>query len=595
MTVRAIAGLLLFDLALVATGLALLYGLRGLRSWMDALRLAGLAFLLGFSSVATVLTALLALGIPFGPVTVTAACLSVVAVGAVLGIVTGRPRPFDAPPRPRLPRLSLASALFVAAFALYFEALFRATRLAAQSEWDAWRCWSIRPKAIWFFDGFDTQLFGAGAPRCPGYPPGLATIEASAFEAMGSVDVVTYTLQSWVLALAFVGAVAGLLAPRVRGLLLLPFLLLAVVLPSVKDRIADGRADLALAYLMAVATVLVCLWLDDRRSWRLAAAAVLMAGAILTKREGLLLVACVLLAALVASAREWRAAWPRLIAVGLAAYLLAVPWRIWLALEGGTSGAPPDGYLGLLDQLDRAWPSLRLVVEALFSNSLWVVAVPLALGAAALALLAGVVRVPVFMVSFVVIAVAACTWAIWAEPDLEITRDYGLNPVVRLVGGPILILTAIVPLSLELGWARSTAGFGAGHPRFRALTRPRRTLPWLIVAVAALGYPLSALTGVSALRLPGGMPRFPSADECQVAPGGDELRVVLGYTSSYTEADEVRARGSAAGVTDARIGQDGCGRLRVYVDGVTPTRAQELVGSLRSGGLDASVEGASGE
>ena len=243
MTVRAIAGLLLFDLALVATGLALLYGLRGLRSWMDALRLAGLAFLLGFSSVATVLTALLALGIPFGPVTVTAACLSVVAVGAVLGIVTGRPRPFDAPPRPRLPRLSLVSALFVAAFALYFEALFRATRLAAQSEWDAWRCWSIRPKAIWFFDGFDTQLFGAGAPRCPGYPPGLATIEASAFEAMGSVDVVTYTLQSWVLALAFVGAVAGLLAPRVRGLLLLPFLLLAVVLPSVTDRIADGRAD----------------------------------------------------------------------------------------------------------------------------------------------------------------------------------------------------------------------------------------------------------------------------------------------------------------------------------------------------------------
>ena len=434
MTVRAIAGLLLFDLALVATGLALLYGLRGLRSWMDALRLAGLAFLLGFSSVAAVLTALLALGIPFGPVTVTAACLSVVAVGAALGIVTGRPRPFDAPPRLRLPRLSLASALFVAAFALYFEALFRATRLAAQSEWDAWRCWSIRPKAIWFFDGFDTQLFGAGAPRCPGYPPGLATVEASAFEAMGSVDVVTYTLQSWVLALAFVGAVAGLLAPRVRGLLLLPFLLLAVVLPSVTDRIADGRADLALAYLMAVATVLVCLWLDDRRSWRLAAAAVLMAGAILTKREGLLLVACVLLAALVASAREWRAAWPRLIAVGLAAYLLAVPWRIWLAFEGGTSGAPPDGYLGLLDQLDRAWPSLRLVVEALFSHSLWVVAVPLAVVAAALALLAGVVRVPVFMVSFVVIAVAACTWAIWAEPDLEITRDYGLNPVVRLVG-----------------------------------------------------------------------------------------------------------------------------------------------------------------
>ena len=154
------------------------------------------------------------------------------------------------------------------------------------------------------------------------------------------MDVVTYTVQSWVLALAFVGAVAGLLARRVRPLLLLPFLLLVVVLPSVTDRIADGRADLSLAYLLAVATVLICLWLDDWRWWRLAVAAVLLGGAILTKREGLLLVACVLAAALVSSVRDWRFAWPRLLAVGIAAYVLAVPWRIWLAVEGARPGRP---------------------------------------------------------------------------------------------------------------------------------------------------------------------------------------------------------------------------------------------------------------
>ena len=341
------------------------------------------------------------------------------------------------------------------------------------------------------------------------------------------------------LALAFVAAVAGLLATRVRAHFLLPFLLLAVVMPSVTDRVADGRADLPLAYLVAVGGVLVFLWLDDRQWWRLPTAAVLMGGAMLTKREGVLLVACVLGAALVVDRREWRFAWPRLVAVGLVAAAMTLPWRLWLAAEGAASGAPPEGFVAL-DALDRVWPSLRLVVETSFDYGLWRVAVPLGLAAALLGLLGGAFRVSVFILSFSALSVIACTWAIWAEPTLELTQDYGLNPVVRLVGGPILVLTVLAPLALEHGWVRTAA-----RSRPDPVVPPERpawrsALSWALVIGVALAYPLSAVTGYSGMRLPGGMPVFPSADECVVVARGDEVRVVLGYTEGYADGRDDR-------------------------------------------------------
>jgi hypothetical protein len=588
-TPRAVTGLLLFDLALALAGLALLFGIRGFHTWRDVLRLAGIGYLLGFAALSVVLTAILAAGVPFGAVTVVAALALLAGGGLVGGVATSRPRP-AALRGAGLPALSLAGAFFVAAFALYFEALFRATRLQGLSEWDAWRCWGLRPKAIWFFDGFDPTLFGPGAPRCSGYPPGLATVEASSFEAMGSPDVVTYSLQSWVLALAFLGAVAGLLGRRVRPLLLLPFLLLAILLPSFTDRVADGRADLPLAFLVVVAALLVCLWLEDARLWRLAAATGLLGGAMLAKREGLLLVVCVLGAAVVASLRERRFAWPRLAAVGAASFLLALPWRLWLAFESAPSGAPPGGYLDALHHLDRVWPSLRLVARTAFDYDLWLVAVPLAIAAAVLALAAGSFRVPAFLLAFAGLALAACTWAIWAEPDLEITQDFGLNPVVRLVGGPVLLLVALTPLALERAWHRTDAGLAAG----RSASWPvwRAAAPWAVVALVALAYPLAGVAGISSFRLPGGPPRFPSPDECVVpVRSGEPVRLVVGYAGSYAEASLLRARAAAAGVAGTVAAPDGCGRVRVALDEPDTRDAADKVARLRAAGLEPTVEG----
>ena len=97
------------------------------------------------------------------------------------------------------------------------------------------------------------------------YPPGFPALQAASFHAMGSADVVTLNLNYWFLTLGFAAAAAGLLAPRVRGVILLPVLLLMLVLPGLTGIPVPGGADRPLAYLVATAALLVVLWLDERQ------------------------------------------------------------------------------------------------------------------------------------------------------------------------------------------------------------------------------------------------------------------------------------------------------------------------------------------
>ncbi|MGH3109379.1 MAG: hypothetical protein ACRDQT_00500 [Gaiellaceae bacterium] len=591
MTLRALAGLTGLNLLVLAVGAAVLYGLHGWRSWTDLIRLAGLAYLLGVASVTSLLTLALVAGIPFGWPVIGLSCGALLSIGVLFGSRRRGTRRMSA--RWALPGLTALGAVWLAAIVVYFEALFRSARLAPLADWDTWRCWTLRAEAIFHHDGLDQAVFSS--PTCPGYPPGLSVLEASAFHAMGSVDVVTLHVQFWFLAAGFVAALAGLLAPSVRQSILLPFLLLALVLPSVTERATDGKADLVLAYLTAVGAVLLLLWLEDGQAWRLPAVTILLAGALLTKREGLLLVGFVIAAALAASWRERRRAWPRLLACALGAVALSLPWRIWLAVEDLRSGAPPGGYLDLLEHADRAFPSLRLVVRTFLDFDLWLLAVPLALAAAGLALLAQARRHAVFVLVFAGVSVLGCTWAIWSEPALEITQDYGLNPVVRLVGGPVLVLLALTPLVLEQALRPALADgresrVAAGVSRIARVGRGS-ALPWAVVLVAALAYPASMLAGVSSLRLPGGAPSFPSVSECVPAlVDGARVRVVVGYAMTYAEADALRLRAQPV-LGETEVEQDGCGRLRVYVDDVPPAAGAELLGRSVAAELSPTLEG----
>src|SRR5947208_8869368 len=90
-------------------------------------------------------------------------------VAIAAGLRLGRRLP-PLPARPRAwPRVPVLVAVFAALTAVYFEALFRAGRLAGLTEFDAWDFWVPKAKAIYYFGGFHQQFFRElGGPS---YPP----------------------------------------------------------------------------------------------------------------------------------------------------------------------------------------------------------------------------------------------------------------------------------------------------------------------------------------------------------------------------------------------------------------------------------------
>jgi hypothetical protein len=454
-TVRALAGLAAMNLFTLGVGAGVLWGLRGWRTWWELARLAGLAYMLGVAALAVALTLGLVVGIPFSVATILLTGLALAAVGVGVGLRLRRPRPvLGAGPR----RIGLAGAALAALVIVYLEALFRAARLSGLYAFDAWSFWVPKAKAIYFFGGLDEQFFSE-LPNAT-YPPFVPTLEATAFHFMGSADVVTLHVQFWFLLAGFVAAVAGLLATRVPPVLLWSFALLAIVSPRVVGRTLEPQADFTLDYLFALAALLIALWLLERRPWQLASATLFLGAAMLTKREGQLLAACVVAAALVTSWREWRSAWPRLALASACAFAMALPWRLWYVSHDLTGEFPESGVTGLLDNLDRAWPSLQSVLSSAFDTGLWTVVLPLVIAAIALAFIAGARVLPTYSALVYGLALAGFTWGIWSFTELEvpIEQDEAINPVVRLTASLVVLSAALTPLLLDAAWR------GTGRP-----------------------------------------------------------------------------------------------------------------------------------
>ena len=425
----------------------MLFALRGWRSWGELIRLAGLAYVLGVASTGVVLVWALVVAVPFSVATILGAGFLIAVVAAVLGVRLGRRLP--AWVRPGLPRLSPVAALFAALVVVYSEALFRAGRLAALTEFDAWFFWVPKAKAISFFGALDDQFFRELPHH--GYPPLVPAVEAAAFRFTGSADVVTLHLQFWILFVGFLAALIGLLAPRVPALFLWPPLLLVLVTPRVTGHALEAQADFLLEELVALAALLIGLWLFERRDWQLVAAAILLAAATLSKREGSLFGACVLLAGLGATRRQVREAWPRLVLVGVVAGAATAPWWILLRSRHLSVEAPEAGGTGLFSHLDLAWPSLRLTLSTLFDYGQWLIVIPVALVAIAVAFAAGARRLPVYAALLYLLGAAALTYSTWSFPSIPITKD-PINPIIRLTGWLVLVTPAVVPLVLRDAW-----------------------------------------------------------------------------------------------------------------------------------------------
>jgi hypothetical protein len=436
---HAIAGLLALNLFLLAVGVSVLFALRGWASWGEFFRLSGVAYLLGVAATGIVWTFELVIGISFGFPAITG-------TGAILALLTvpaGYRAGHRLPPvrvRLQLPRVSPLNAVFATLTIVYLEGAFRAARLAGLYEFDAWAFWVPKAKAIYYFGGFDEQFFRELINQA--YPPLVPVLEAAAFHFMGSPDVVTLHLQFWFLLAGFVGAVVGLLSGRVSPLFVWPPLLLMLVAPYVGGHFYQPTADFLLDEFFAIAALLIALWVVNRRDWQLIAAGLLLAGAMLTKREGYAFAASALVAALVVTAGARRTAWPKLIAVGILAAAATVPWRVLLAIRDLGGGGPEAGGTGLISNLDRAWPSLRLALSTVFDYDLWLVLIPLALVA----------------IIILVFAVIVFTYSTWAFPSLGISKEPALNPIVRLVGEFVLLTPALMPLLLATAWHKGPKG-----------------------------------------------------------------------------------------------------------------------------------------
>jgi len=455
MTVRALLGLAVANVVVLAAGGCLLWGVRGLRSWAEAVRLSGLAYMVGVAAFGVASTVLLVAGVPYGVTTILVTSVVLAVSGLLLGQVFGRP-----PPRLRgggAQGIGLVAASYVALVGVYLEALFRAGRLAPLSNFDGWAFWVPKAKAIYFFGGLDEQFFRELAN--PTYPPLVPALEAAAFHAMGSADTVTLHVQFWFFLTGFVAAVAGVLGPRVHAAVLGPILLVVLVAPRVVARSLEPQADFLLDYFFALAALLVALWLVERRAWQLSVASLFLAGAMLTKREGQLLAACVVVAALAASWSTRRAAWPRIALAAGCTLALALAWRLWFTSRDLTGELPASGFLGLFDHLDRPWPALQSVAGAVFDTGLWLLAVPLAVVAIVLALVAGARVLPAYVALVYGLAATGFVWVLWSFTELELPyeQDEGVNLLVRLCGSLVILSAGLVPLLLDAAW-RGTDG-----------------------------------------------------------------------------------------------------------------------------------------
>jgi hypothetical protein len=303
----------------------------------------------------------------------------------------------------------------------------------------------------------------------------------------------------------------------------------------------------------------------------------------------MLFAACVLFAGLTASFRERRELWPSLLASGVIAFALVLPWRIWVLAHDLPSVGSDTGYDGPISDLDRLWPAFEITVRSLVHQGLWHYAPVLALAAIVLALLAGAWRISLYSAASLVAAVGAVTWLLWVNHGLTLIHDDWA--IRRFTGTTVLVLAVLTPLLLQRAWSSAAAPTTVGvTARLGVLYRPT-AVAWVIVLVGLLSHPGSALVGYSGSGLPGGWLSFPGTAGCDAAPvAGANARLVVGYADSYPEATVMRDRARAAGLGDVEASQDGCGRLRVYVDDLPTAAAQGMLAEAQAAGLSPTVE-----
>jgi hypothetical protein len=381
-------GLAVLDALLLGAGLGALYGLGFVRSGRDALRHSGLALVAGWAALGIVESTLLVLGAPLSRLVVALSAVGVATAGALLARrVSGRRLPLVGEPGPGSWIAVVGASVVVVQFAAL---LRRALAEGGPLQWDAWAFWLPKARSIVDFGGLDTGLGGFTSFAHATYPPLLPALEASAFAIMGNTNASPLAVQHWLVAVAFIGALASLLAVRVRPVILWPCLALLALLPTFTSLLGSSLGDEPLMLLVGLGGACSALWLLERDARFAALAGLFLAASALAKSEGLPIAAVVAATTLVVAVarRPRRPLAPALVL--LAPFAAILPWKIWTRINDVP--ASPDYRLSdvlhpalLADRLDRLSYAAGKLPGYVFGPGHWLLAVPLMLAAALLA------------------------------------------------------------------------------------------------------------------------------------------------------------------------------------------------------------------
>lgn len=377
-------GLVVLDVGFLAVGAAVLCGIGLLRTARDALRYSGLAFVLGWATTGVAASLALVAGIELTVATVLFVWTALAGVPLLLALRVPARRERIASEPTFAGRVAAVNggALLVAVLV----ALFVRVQASGYLHPDVWGFWLPKAKTIFHSGELDTGPGGYTSFTHPEYPPFSPVADAISFRFMGRDDVLLLPVQHWVLFVAFLAALAGLLAGRVRPAILWPSLATIALLPDLGRLVGSSLADEPLAELFALAGVCAALWLLEG-DWRNAAVCgVLLAALTLTKNEGLIL--GLLLVGMLAVATRARP-WQPVVALASVATLAVVPWRGWHSASDARDDS--DFRLGdlldpglLWDRNDRFGIALREFAQYVLDPDRWLLTVPFVLVLAAL-------------------------------------------------------------------------------------------------------------------------------------------------------------------------------------------------------------------
>jgi hypothetical protein len=440
-------GLLELNAVFLVAGLTLKFALTGWETRRAFATDLGFSYMLGVASVGVAATLVLiaGFGLSYASILLTAGAIVVASAG--FAVLRGRPLPrtrgeFDLHPRTIGDYVGLACAALTLLLALSVLRAFHNQPLIA---WDAWNFWIPKARAIYYFGGLDEQLFRT--LDAPSYPLFVPALDAMVFRFTHSTDETTLAVQNWFLFVGFLGAAAAILGRTTRKVLIWIFILVASLIPEVEHRWFQLMADWTLDAFFVLAALLVLRWVVTRERWVIVAALIPFAAMLATKREGQLLAACLVVGAAAATLKDWRRAWPPLLAIAIAAYAVNVPWRLWWTSRGLTADTPDSGLGHLAAHLDRVLPSLRIVLEISFDYHLWLLAVPLAAVAALGALTTPTGRRPaIFFLATAVAVILGFTWILWSDPLVPLTTVPAQTPIPRAAGSLAFLSVALAPM-----------------------------------------------------------------------------------------------------------------------------------------------------